>query len=894
MRSTDMSKEDQELPSRTLARLISAGDTSSALALCETWASHEVIGAYYARFRERLLAAGLPTRTAEQPRALAADRSVSKDAIGQLGAALRQDFRDAPYVMSTEETSTETDWAALRDQLVSSSPFRGEIYQPTAKISLRDQVRGLRRVRELVQPGNLSATHIRFERLRQRIRDAGVRRVFVIGNGPSLKKIDLSLLRDEITIGFNGIFLHDSFVPTIYVVEDHLVAEDRQQEIHAYQCPVKVFPSYLGYCLDPQHNTIFLNHRPRISYPVDTDFSHDVGTISYTGGTVTYTGLQIAASLGVEQIILVGVDASYTVADVERNETYGTGVLTSKSEDTNHFDPRYFGAGYRWHDPNVHTMLQAYRKALDHGRRHGLEIVNATAGGQLEVFPRADFYQLMGERRSSPRLAVIDFTASTRLCATGRIKQNLLRGWAKSSLLHVASESPGQVNAFRSIRNDVYTRGVDDKSLWPALRSLLEFDPDVLYLRPTADRVLMTLVQTVAATLLNRPFVVHYMDDWLARLQGSAPPSTHSAYVTILRYLFQQAHRVLSISSKMSAQLTREHGLSERQTAVVHNFITPVAASGPKTSTKGTCVIRYFGGIEPDMGLATLLDCAHQVEAMAKQRDVKFEIFTTPHGISRHGAAFEQFQCTAIKPQLEDDKDYFRELSSADLNLICYNFDEPSVRYVRYSLANKLPDLLSVETPFIAIGHHDIGTIGLLQDCSYPLLSTAVNFDLDALVREAMAPSAAQQAALEQARATLMTEFSDEGNRIRFQAILRSAAASPAPSEVPPLEAVSTLLRTQQAKWPANLAEEAAVLVRLPGLPAALIAAFVARLRSHGLDWSIRDEVLALAKLVPTAQSLQQADTALQARCLATLVCALGVDRYEKVNSITRAWVLGS
>src|SRR5690606_10288733 len=127
------------------------------------------------------------------------------------------------------------------------------------------------------------------------------------------------------------------------------------------------------------------------------------------------------ASLGFEEIILVGVDASYRVDNVDRSTAYGTGVLTSKSDDVNHFDPRYFGSGYRWHDPNVNVMLQAYRKARDHARKHGACIRNATVGGQLEVFPRVDFLQLFPQHLAFPRCAILDFTSVNKLSATGAV-----------------------------------------------------------------------------------------------------------------------------------------------------------------------------------------------------------------------------------------------------------------------------------------------------------------------------------------------------------------------------------------------------------------------------------------------------------------------------------------
>ena len=32
------------------------------------------------------------------------------------------------------------------------------------------------------------------------------------------------------------------------------------------------------------------------------------------------------------------------------------------SDDPNHFHPDYFGKGFRWHDPQVNKMIEAYQR----------------------------------------------------------------------------------------------------------------------------------------------------------------------------------------------------------------------------------------------------------------------------------------------------------------------------------------------------------------------------------------------------------------------------------------------------------------------------------------------------------------------------------------------------
>jgi len=221
-------------------------------------------------------------------------------------------------------------------------------------------------------------------------------RAFILGNGPSLNKCDLTLLKNEVTFGVNAIFLNYErmgFHPTYYVVEDVFVAEDRADEINAYRGPVKFFGNYLRYCLDDAPDTLWLNVRFRYDeYPGFPHFSRNAARMIWTGGTVSYLCMQLAYYMGFSEVYLVGFDHTYTVpADAV---TEGTKIV-SASDDVSHFHPDYFGKGYRWHDPRVDRMEEAYRRARDVYAQSGRAICNATVGGKLEVFDRVDFGKLL-------------------------------------------------------------------------------------------------------------------------------------------------------------------------------------------------------------------------------------------------------------------------------------------------------------------------------------------------------------------------------------------------------------------------------------------------------------------------------------------------------------------
>ena len=64
--------------------------------------------------------------------------------------------------------------------------------------------------------------------------------------------------------------------------------------------------------------------------------------------------LQLAFHMGFEQVILIGVDHTYS-AQGKPNTT-----VVSQGEDKDHFHAGYFGKGFRWQLPDLETSEQGY------------------------------------------------------------------------------------------------------------------------------------------------------------------------------------------------------------------------------------------------------------------------------------------------------------------------------------------------------------------------------------------------------------------------------------------------------------------------------------------------------------------------------------------------------
>jgi hypothetical protein len=213
-----------------------------------------------------------------------------------------------------------------------------------------------------------------------------------MGNGPTLLTCDLNRLADEVTIVSNAHYLiwdQLRYVPMMLTVEDTLVAEDRGMEIRDLKGITKILPFDLRHLIGEAGTDVVYVRFDRL-YRGFPKFSFDLQRVAYWGGTVSFFNLQLAAYLGCNPVVLIGFDHSYQVP-VDQIENH---VILSKQADVNHIHPGYFGPGYRWHDPNVARMEAAYHCARRAMESAGITVVNATAGGHLEVFDRVAYDSL--------------------------------------------------------------------------------------------------------------------------------------------------------------------------------------------------------------------------------------------------------------------------------------------------------------------------------------------------------------------------------------------------------------------------------------------------------------------------------------------------------------------
>ncbi len=211
------------------------------------------------------------------------------------------------------------------------------------------------------------------------------KRCFIIGNGPSLKQTDLSLLKNEITFGMNRFYLafdELGFSSTYYVSMNDLVVEQCATDIQRMQIPR--FISWRG------RRWITPDDRTQFIYTTYTGpgFARKITGRVWESATVTYVSLQLAYYMGFDTVILIGVDHSF-VSQGKPNST-----VVSQGDDPNHFNPNYFGKGFRWQLPDLDTSEIGYQMARQAFEEDGRQVLDATVGGKLQVFTKVEYHKL--------------------------------------------------------------------------------------------------------------------------------------------------------------------------------------------------------------------------------------------------------------------------------------------------------------------------------------------------------------------------------------------------------------------------------------------------------------------------------------------------------------------
>jgi len=216
------------------------------------------------------------------------------------------------------------------------------------------------------------------------------KRCFVVATGPSLTFEDLELIKDEYTFGMNsGVLAFDktSWRPSFYGVQDEYVYRKIEKdilnasnsdisEIYVSSNLCNTFKIPDKYKVFPLH---YLDHKmPHKKGFGHFKFSDDCHSIVYDGYSIIFSLLQMACYMGFSEIYLIGSDCNYQ-------------------------QPKSHFIQYGHTDPHAAIMGDKiiaghfnFKKFAD---ERGIQVVNCTRGGMLEVYPRMNLEDVLDYNR---------------------------------------------------------------------------------------------------------------------------------------------------------------------------------------------------------------------------------------------------------------------------------------------------------------------------------------------------------------------------------------------------------------------------------------------------------------------------------------------------------------
>jgi uncharacterized Rossmann fold enzyme len=213
------------------------------------------------------------------------------------------------------------------------------------------------------------------------------KRIFVVGNGPSLNKLPLHLLEDEdvfVSNNFHLMFPRISWRPRFMAVSDAYVLTESRDNVLANA------KSYERVYVPAVHASNVNSFR--LYRQLDNSYFFNVLPILASGNldyvpinkTVTNFMLGIASRLGYAEVFFIGMDLSYpSVKEYDQTKR----VIQSQRADPDHFSPDYFGKGKHFHAPEVDEMREQIRATVQ--RLTDIRFLNVGVGGRLDFVERS-------------------------------------------------------------------------------------------------------------------------------------------------------------------------------------------------------------------------------------------------------------------------------------------------------------------------------------------------------------------------------------------------------------------------------------------------------------------------------------------------------------------------
>ena len=209
------------------------------------------------------------------------------------------------------------------------------------------------------------------------------KRCFLVANGPSLKKMNLEFLNNNISFGLNRIYLAYNdygFKNNFLVSINDLVLKQFANELK--DLDVIKFINW-------ENRNLFINDK-KTYFIYKSLFGHkfgyDISKSLNPAATVTYAALQIIYYMGFSEVIIIGLDHNFKT----KTNIPNTEELRNEEKDENHFHPNYFPKGSKWETPDLTSSEYYYNVANKIFNKKKRRIIDCTINGKCPIFEKGD------------------------------------------------------------------------------------------------------------------------------------------------------------------------------------------------------------------------------------------------------------------------------------------------------------------------------------------------------------------------------------------------------------------------------------------------------------------------------------------------------------------------